>query len=219
MVLSVHEVTRGASQTTWLRSDANYLVNAKRHAREKRRVPRICLHAKTTSHCVPQPLTTRFNMWRIITVMYATNEIPHYSLSLFLRRENNFTIFYVLNRVFVLETRCKRYRFMVYLCGINNFYNTIELCDIKYQIMNAKWISERGHERCHVLNRFRSEMTVFVLNRVGVWRHRSKTYQLRLRFLSLQNLPLVPEGSFLFLFLLDPHMTTLQEDGNAMASL
>ena len=93
MVFSVHEVTRDASQTTWLRSDANNLVNAKRHAREKRRVPRIRLHAKITSHCVPQPLSTRFNMWRIITVMYETNEIPHYSLSLFLSRENSFTIF------------------------------------------------------------------------------------------------------------------------------
>ena len=28
-------------------------------------------------------------------------------------------------------------------------------------------ISEKGHERCLVFNRFSSEMTVFVLNRVG----------------------------------------------------
>ena len=35
MVFSVYEVTGAASQTTWLTSDANHLVNAKRHAREK----------------------------------------------------------------------------------------------------------------------------------------------------------------------------------------
>ena len=51
------------------------------------------------------------------------------------------------------------------------------------------------------------------------YKNRSNTYQLRLRFLSTQNLPWVPEGFCFLLAQLDPHMIALREDGNAMASL
>ena len=109
---------------------------------------------------------------------------------------------------------------------------------------NYRWISRKffGHEVfsperllnqpnptrvcIRSINQSNRSISVFLLflfcSRVFISRsyeNRSNTYQLRLRFLSTQNLPWVPEGFCFLLAQLDPHMIALREDGNAMASL